>query len=168
MEPVSLSVEYRRADYVRAVRFYLRKSTPLWWDLPLLAAVLLLVGVLFRLFGFTPMVAVLLTLMGLVLAVKCIVYLYLPGYQFDHTPQLRERCMLHFSVEDIGIHGTDAAAVVPWRYYALWSSQTDYYLIQNRQSYLILPRACFDSQADQIRFEQIAQAANPNLTRKEW
>ncbi|MCI8477311.1 MAG: hypothetical protein HFE97_03035 [Oscillospiraceae bacterium] len=170
MEPVSLSFVYRREDYVRAVRFYLRKSGALlfWLGLLLMIAVMLLVGVLFHLFGFTPMAAVLLALAGLVLIVDLTVYWVLPGLRFDRNPQLQEKRILHFSVEDIGIQGEQAAGLVPWSYQALWSSRTDYYLIQSRQDYLILPRDAFSSRGDQLRFEQIVQMANPEIRRKDW
>lgn len=169
LEPVSISFRYERLEYIQSVRRYLRMCGVIHrWDWAVLAAILAAVGWIIRLTGITPMVVVLLVLTAVVAAMAGIVYGWMPGRQFDHTPQLRECCTIHFSVEDIGIQRETAAGVVPWSCRKLWSSPSSYYLIQSRQNCIILPKRAFRSQADRLRFEEIAAAANPDAKWKEF
>lgn len=167
MDMVSVSYFYEKDEYVRAVRFFLRKSgaTPLW-NVFVFAAVLAAVGVMIRLGGVTPMVIVLLVLLGVVLASGCVVFFVMPGYQYDRLPKLRERTTLRFSREDIGVRSDCAAGVIKWAYAKFWISRTDYYLIQSRQVYTILPKRIFQSDEERSRFEEIVLEANPGIKRR--
>lgn len=167
MDPVSVSFLYEKDEYVRAVRFYLRKSgtTPLW-DVFVLLVILALVGVMVYFMGVTPMVIVLLVLTAVVLVMGGYLYLLSPGYQYDRMPKLREHHTLHFSMEDIGLQTATVAGVVKWDYTKFWISKTDYYLIQSRQVYTILPKRIFRDDQERSRFEAIVLAANPGIKRR--
>lgn len=169
MEPVRVQFQYTKEEYVRAVRFYLRKSgtTPLW-DIAVFAGILALVFMMIYLTGITPMTVALLVLLAVVSGLGAVVYLFMPGYQYDHTPQILEQRTLYFTVDDIGIQTASSAGIVKWTFTKFWCSKTDYYLIQNRQVYTLLPKRIFADDAERYRFEQIVMAANPNIRRRNF
>lgn len=167
MDTVCVSYLYEKDEYVRAVRFYLRKSgvTPIW-NIFVLIGIMALEGVMVYFMGVTPMVIVLLVLTVAVLVMGLYLYFLSPGFQYDRNPKFREYYTLRFSQEDIGVQSETAAGIMKWTYTKLWISKTDYYLIQNQQNYTILPKRIFQDDAQCARFEAIVLAANPGIKRR--
>ena len=167
MDTIVIAFSYEREAYIRAMRLYLRKSgaTPAW-ALILLAAVLGLIGFLIFMTGVTPMVVVLLVLTAAAGVMGFTVWLVKPGRHYDRTPVLRERCLYRFSLEDIGVQNETGAGVLPWNFTRFWITPTDYYLVRDAESCLLLPRSAFEDADTCRRFEDLVMAANPGIKRR--
>ena len=167
MDTIVIAVSYEREDYVRAMRFFLRKSgaTP-GWALLVLAGVLDLIGFLIWMTGLTPMVLVLLALTLAAALMGVLVWLVKPGRHYDSTPSLRERCLYRFSLEDIGVQNETGAGILPWTFSRFWITPTHYYLVRDGESCLLLPRSAFEDRETCRRFEALVMAANPGIKRR--
>lgn len=161
-EEITITHQLEREDYVRAMQLYLRKSGTIpWWYLPLFGVALVLVGVMIRLAGVTPIaITVLVAVAGVALGILG-VYVLGPGYRYDRTPGLWARTRLCFSQEDIAFQSEEGAGLLPWELTRFWISPTDYYLIRSRQDYLIVPKALFADEETRRRFEALVIRANP-------
>ena len=161
-EEITITHRLEREDYVRAMRLYLRKSGAIpWWYLPLFGAALVLVGVMIRLAGVTPIaVTVLVVTAGTALGIGGI-YIWGPGWRYDRTPALWATTQLCFSREDIGIQDEEGAGIFPWELTRFWISTADYFLIRSRQDYLIVPKALFPDEETRRQFEALVIRANP-------
>ena len=161
-EYITITYRLDRADYVRATRFYLRKSgvTPGWY-IPLFALVVALVGVMVYYAGVTPIAVTVLVVAAVAAAGILAVYLVGPGRRYDRTPALWIQAQLRFSVEDIAFQTEEGAGILPWGLARFWISPTDYYLIRTRQDYLIVPKEFFPDDEARCRFETLVVQANP-------
>ena len=169
-EEVSIEFQLERREYVRAVRFYLRKSHLVSWIqaaviLLALVAVVILSEIMGRLTFLNTLVLVL-SLMAMIW--EGWLYLFQPGRLFNRDESLRERVRFLFTQEDIARQDSHAAAILDWDIHKLWRSGEFYYLFDGKGSYTILPLRAFpDSEACE-RFERLAVERCPGVKIKRF
>lgn len=164
-ELVRVTFQYERAEYIRGVQFYLRKSYLVSWVQVLvvvlaLAAVAAITVVLHRMTFFNTFVLVLLVLVS---GYGAFLYFIQPGHVFDKNPDLAQKMTYVFSPEDITRQDDEAGIIFDWDIQKLWKSRGFYYLFTAKYGYIMIPRRAFWSEQDQERFEALAQAANEGL-----
>lgn len=85
--------------------------------------------------------------------VLMLLYFWQPGYMFDNTQQLHTEQKLH--IDDNGIIRSNESSIVGWKDYLSYAkSDSYYYLIKSKQSYVMIPKRAFNDQ-ELITFEEI-------------
>lgn len=169
-ELVRAEFQYTRAEYVRGVQFYLRKSYLISW-IQVLVVVLALaaaVAIAVMLHRMTFLNTFVLVLLVLVSGYGVFLYFIQPGRLFDKTPGLAQKMIYVFSPEDIARQDDEAGIIFDWNIKKLWKSKEFYYLFLAKDGYIMIPRRAFRSEQDQKRFEELAQVANADLVIKTY
>ena len=164
-EEISASFQLSKAEYVRGVRFYLRKSHLVSWvQLAVMLVALAGVAVTARLMERMSFLNTL--VLVLVVMVTCYGgYLYgrKPGQIFKRDPSLGRSVSFLFTQEDITRQNEQEAAILDWSAQKLWRGKEFYYLFDREGGYTMLPLRGFRSEEDRLRFEMLAQAACPGM-----
>ena len=169
-EQVRAAFQLSRGEYVRAVRYYLRKSYLVSW-----VQVLVLVLAL----GASAVMTLLMERMSflntLLLVLSAMVALYgiwlygiQPGRIFDRRPELGEPVSFLFTRGVTAPQDPGAAVLVVWKLKKLWRGKEFYYLFGEEDGYLLIPLRAFQSEEDRRHFEALARAACPELRYREW
>ncbi len=169
-EPVYLRFQYDKTEYVRGMRFYLRKSYLVSW-VQAVVLVLALVAVLgIMVYQGRPTFFSTFVLVLLVLVAGYGIYLYSikPARLFRKDPRLAQPVNYCFSVEDIARQDEEAAALLDWDVKKLWRSREFYYLFNAAGGYTMLPRRAFWDEKDQERFEKLVLEVNPDTVFKTY
>lgn len=154
-----------RAEYVRGVRYYLRKSYLVSWVqlvivLAVLGAVLGLTWAMGRLNFLNTLILVLLLLVS---GYGGFLYLLQPGRYYDRHPELGKEVTYVFSREDLSRQDDKAAAIYDWNVKKLWRGRAFYYLFTGEEGYTMLPYRAFQSESDRETFEELVVDANRDL-----
>ena len=169
MEEIRVNLQFLRSEYVRGIRLYLRKSGIAGpRDLIIMLFALVLTAVLIWLKGMTVLNTALVVLLGMVALMGIFVYVVRPGYQFDHTPQCRDNSAYTFTNEDIGLQNSSVAGVFQWTFIKFWNTEEFYFLIQDKQSYTMLPKRIFGGPKEWERFEAMVKEAVPEIKYKDY
>ena len=107
-DQVRVTFQLERGEYIRGVRYYLRKSHLVSW-------------------------------------VQVLVMLFL------------------FTQEDVARQDETAAALLDWDIKKLWRGPEFYYLFGSSEGYTLLPLRAFQDEEARLRFESLAQEANPDM-----
>lgn len=160
---VRVTFSLSRAEYVRAVRCYLRKSHLVSWVQVLFILIALAVsavmGILMERMSFLNTLLVVLSVM--VAGYGGWLYVVKPGRIYDRNPELGARVSFFFSREDMARQDEKTAVLLDWDLKKLWRGKEFYYLFRGDEGYLLLPRSAFRSEEDQRRFEALALDACP-------
>ena len=169
-EEVRVTFSLSRAEYVRAVRYYLRKSHLVSWVQALVILIALgaaaVMGVLMERMSFLCTLLVVLSVM----VALCGLWLYViqPGRIYDKHPELGRQVSFLFNQEDMSRQDAETAVLLDWDLRRLWRGREFYYLFRGEEGYLLLPRAAFRSEEDRLRFEFLAQTACPEAKVKHF
>ena len=169
-EEVYITFSLSRAEYVRAVRYYLRKSHLVSWVQALVILIALgaaaVMGVLMERMSFLCTLLVVLSVM----VALCGLWLYViqPGRIYDKHPELGRQVSFLFNQEDLSRQDAETAVLLDWDLRRLWRGREFYYLFGEGDGYLILPLRAFQSEEDRRHFEALARAACPELRYREW
>ena len=162
-EEVRITFSLSRAEYVRAVRYYLRKSHLVSWVQALVILIALaaaaVMGVLMERMSFLCTLLVVLSVMVALYGLW--LYVIQPGRLYDRHPELGRQVSFLFNREDLSRQDEQTAVLLDWDLKKLWRSKEFYYLFRGEESYLLLPRSAFRSEEDRLRFEFLAQTACP-------
>lgn len=164
-DEVRISFQLSRAEYVRGVRFYLRKSHLVSWVQILvlvlaLACAILMTRIMERLTFLNTLIFV---LVAMVTAYGAYLYLVKPGHIFDRNPTLSGSVTLLFTREDVTRQDEQTAAILDWRIHKLWRGEEFYYLFDEEGGYALLPLRAFESEEYREYFERLALDACPNM-----
>lgn len=160
---VRIQFQLSRKEYVRGIRYYLRKSRRMGWIqvlvLILALAVVVSSAVILREFAF-------LNIMALIILISALIYgLYLygwkPGRLFDRDSSLSLPVSFLFTREDIARQDEKTAVLLDWKVYKMWRGKEFYYLFGLEEGYTMLPLRAFDGEADRKIFEELVRVANP-------
>lgn len=169
MKEIRVNLQYLRSEYIRGIRLYLRKSGVAGpRDVILVLAVFVLSCGLIWLTGMTVVNTALVVLLVMAVAMGLFVYLIRPGYQFDHTPSCRDSTAYTFTKEDIGLQNETVAGVFQWTFTKLWNTEEFYFLIQDKQSYSMLPKRIFGGPKEWSAFEEMVLEALPEIKYKDY
>ena len=164
-DQIRVTFQLERGEYIRGVRYYLRKSHLVSW-----------VQVLVMLFALAATVTVTLmmgrlnflnTLVLVLLAMAALYSLWLywikPGRIFDREAELAEPVTFLFAQEDVARQDETVAALLDWDIKKLWRGPEFYYLFGSSEGYTLLPLRAFQDEEARLRFESLAQEANPDM-----
>ena len=162
---IEVAFQLSRSEYVRALRFCLRKRHLVSWIQLLTIAVALALSVVMALV--MERVSVLCTML-FVLAVMLAVYslyqyLLKPGRIFDRDPMLHREVRFRFNGEDIARQDSEVAVLLDWRVSKVWRNRDFYFLFEGKESYILLPRRAFGSAEEEKQFERLVLVANPGV-----
>lgn len=169
-EEVYITFSLSRAEYVRAVRYYLRKSHLVSWVQALVILIALgaaaVMGVLMERMSFLCTLLVVLSVM----VALCGLWLYViqPGRIYDKHPELGRQVSFLFNQEDLSRQDAETAVLLDWDLRRLWRGREFYYLFRGEEGYLLLPRSAFRSEEDRLQFEFLAQTACPEVKVKHF
>lgn len=169
-EEVRVTFSLSRAEYVRAVRYYLRKSHLVSWVQALVILIALgaaaVMGVLMERMSFLCTLLVVLSVM----VALCGLWLYViqPGRIYDKHPELGRQVSFLFNQEDLSRQDAETAVLLDWDLKKLWRGKEFYYLFRREEGYLLLPRSAFRSEEDRLQFEFLAQTACPEVKVKHF
>lgn len=169
-EEVRASFSLSRKEYIRAVRYYLRKSHLVSWVqivvILLALAAAAVMGTLMERMSFLCTLLVVLSVM--VAGYGVWLYFLQPGRLYDKNPALSRPVSFLFNREDIARQDEKAAVLLEWEAQKLWRGKEFYYLFRGEEGYLLLPRSAFQSEEDCLHFEALAKAACPELKVKHF
>lgn len=169
-EEVRVTFSLSRAEYVRAVRYYLRKSHLVSWVQAVVLIVALaaaaVMGTLMERMSFLCTLLVVLSAMVALYGVW--LYVIQPGRIYDKNPALGRQVSFLFNREDLSRQDEETAVLLDWDLKMLWRSKEFYYLFRGAEGYLLLPRSAFQSEEDRLRFEFLAQTACPEAKVKHF
>ena len=154
-----------RSEYVRALRFCLRKRHLVSWIQLLTIAVALALSVVMALvMERVSVLCTMLFVMAVMLAVYSLYqYLLKPGRIFDRDPMLHREVRFRFNGEDIARQDSEVAVLLDWRVSKVWRNRDFYFLFEGKESYILLPRRAFGSAEEEKQFERLVLAANPGV-----
>lgn len=169
-EEVRASFSLSRAEYIRAVRYYLRKSHLVSWVqivvILLALAASVVMGVLMERISFLCTLLVVLSVM--VAGYGIWLYFFQPGRLYDKNPALGRPVSFLFNREDMARQDAKTAVLLDWDLKKLWRGREFYYLFRGDEGYLLLPKSAFRSEEECLRFEDLAQAACPKVKVKHF
>ena len=169
-EEVRVTFSLSRAEYVRAVRYYLRKSHLVSWVQAVVLIVALaaaaVMGTLMERMSFLCTLLVVLSAMVALYGVW--LYVIQPGRIYDKNPALGRQVSFLFNREDLSRQDEETAVLLDWDLKMLWRGKEFYYLFRGAEGYLLLPRSAFQSEEDRLRFEFLAQTACPEAKVKRF
>lgn len=169
-EEVRVTFSLSRAEYVRAVRYYLRKSHLVSWVQAVVLIVALaaaaVMGTLMERMSFLCTLLVVLSAMVALYGVW--LYVIQPGRIYDKNPALGRQVSFLFNREDLSRQDAETAVLLDWDLKMLWRGKEFYYLFRGAEGYLLLPRSAFQSEEDRLRFEFLAQTACPEAKVKRF
>ncbi len=169
-EQVRVSFQLSRGEYVRAVRYYLRKSHLVSWvqALVLILALGASAGMALLMERVSFLNTLLLVLSAMVALYGAWIYGIQPGRIFDRRPELGEPVSFLFTREDIARQDPRTAVLLDWELKKLWRGREFYYLFGAQDGYVLLPLRAFQSEEDRRHFEDLAKAACPELQFRAW
>lgn len=169
-EEVRVTFSLSRAEYVRAVRYYLRKSHLVSWVQALVILIALgaaaVMGVLMERMSFLCTLLVVLSVMVALYGLW--LYVIQPGRIYDKNPALGRQVSFLFNREDLSRQDEQTAVLLDWDLKKLWRGKEFYYLFRREEGYLLLPRSAFRSEEDRLQFEFLAQTACPEVKVKHF
>ena len=85
-----------------------------------------------------------------------------------HTGKIRDNNEDNFYLqgtirEDVARQDETAAALLDWDIKKLWRGPEFYYLFGSSEGYTLLPLRAFQDEEARLRFESLAQEANPDM-----
>lgn len=167
MNEIRVILQFNRGEYVRGMRYYMRKSGVAG---PRSMALFLLITActcgLFWLTGTNLLNTAVLVLLVLWAARVGGLYFIAPGRGFDKDEKLRQRTSYTFTKADIGMQNESTAGVFPWTFTAFWSTGEFYYLIQSQSSFTMLPKHIFSDDRARADFEEMVKVALPDVRYK--
>ena len=154
-----------RSEYVRALRFCLRKRHLVSWiQLLTIAVALALAVVMARVMERVSVLCTMLFVLAVMLAVYSLYqYLLKPGRIFDRDPMLHREVRFRFNGEDIARQDSEVAVLLDWRVSKVWRNRDFYFLFEGKESYILLPRRAFGSAEEEKQFERLVLVANPGV-----
>ena len=160
---IEVAFQLSRSEYVRALRFCLRKRHLVSWiQLLTIAVALALAVVMARVMERVSVLCTMLFVLAVMLAVYSLYqYLLTPGRIFDRDPMLHREVRFRFNGEDIARQDSEVAVLLDWRVSKVWRNRDFYFLFEGKESYILLPRRAFGSAEEEKQFEQLVLAANP-------
>ena len=169
-EAVRASFSLSRAEYVRAVRYYLRKSHLVSWVQALVILLALaaaaVMGALMERMSF--LCTLLVVLSAMVALYGGWLYVVKPGRMYDRDPTLGRPVSFLFNREDLARQDEKTAVLLDWKLQALWRGKEFYYLFREGEGYLLLPKTAFSSEEDRLAFERLALTACPTAKWKRF
>ena len=169
-EEVRVTFSLSRAEYVRAVRYYLRKSHLVSWIQVLVILIALgaaaVMGILMERMSFLCTLLVVLSVMVALYGLW--LYVIQPGRIYDKNPALGRQVSFLFNREDLSRQDEQTAVLLDWDLKKLWRGKEFYYLFHGEDGNLLLPRSAFRSEEDRLQFEFLAQTACPEVKVKHF
>lgn len=162
---IEVAFQLSRSEYVRALRFCLRKRHLVSWiQLLTIAAALALAVVMARVMERVSVLCTMLFVLAVMLAVYSLYqYLLKPGRIFDRDPMLHREVRFRFNGEDIARQDSEVAVLLDWRVSKVWRNRDFYFLFEGKESYILLPRRAFGSAEEEKQFERLVLVANPGV-----
>ncbi|WP_418779501.1 YcxB family protein [Intestinimonas sp.] len=162
---IEVAFRLSRSEYVRALRFCLRKRHLVSWiQLLTIAVALALAVVMARVMERVSVLCTMLFVLAVMLAVYSLYqYLLKPGRIFDRDPMLHREVRFRFNGEDIARQDSEVAVLLDWRVSKVWRNRDFYFLFEGKESYILLPRRAFGSAEEEKQFERLVLAANPGV-----
>lgn len=162
---IEVAFQLSRSEYVRALRFCLRKRHLVSWiQLLTIAVALALAVVMARVMERVSVLCTMLFVLAVMLAVYSLYqYLLKPGRIFDRDPMLHREVRFRFNGEDIARQDSEVAVLLDWRVSKVWRNRDFYFLFEGKESYILLPRRAFGSAEEEKQFERLVLAANPGV-----
>ena len=166
---IEVAFRLSRSEYVRALRFCLRKRHLVSWiQLLTIAVALALAVVMARVMERVSVLCTMLFVLAVMLAVMLAVYslyqyLLKPGRIFDRDPMLHREVRFRFNGEDIARQDSEVAVLLDWRVSKVWRNRDFYFLFEGKESYILLPRRAFGSAEEEKQFERLVLVANPGV-----
>ena len=162
---IEVAFRLSRSEYVRALRFCLRKRHLVSWiQLLTIAVALALAVVMARVMERVSVLCTMLFVLAVMLAVYSLYqYLLKPGRIFDRDPMLHRDIRFRFTGEDIARQDSETAVLLDWRVSKVWRNRDFYFLFEGKESYILLPRRAFGSAEEEKRFERLVLEANPGV-----
>lgn len=162
---IEVAFQLSRSEYVRALRFCLRKRHLVSWiQLLTIAVALALAVVMARVMERVSVLCTMLFVLAVMLAVYSLYqYLLKPGRIFDRDPMLHREVRFRFNGEDIARQDSEVAVLLDWRVSKVWRNRDFYFLFEGKESYILLPRRAFGSAEEEKQFERLILVANPGV-----
>ena len=162
---IEVAFRLSRSEYVRALRFCLRKRHLVSWiQLLTIAVALALAVVMARVMERVSVLCTMLFVLAVMLAVYSLYqYLLKPGRIFDRDPMLHREVRFRFNGEDIARQDSEVAVLLDWRVSKVWRNRDFYFLFEGTESYILLPRWAFGSAEEEKQFERLVLVANPGV-----
>ncbi|MGF0005899.1 YcxB family protein [Eubacteriales bacterium SGI.150] len=162
---IEVAFQLSRSEYVRALRFCLRKRHLVSWiQLLTIAVALALAVVMARVMERVSVLCTMLFVLAVMLAVYSLYqYLLKPGRIFDRDPMLHREVRFRFNGEDIARQDSEVAVLLDWRVSKVWRNRDFYFLFEGKESYILLPRRAFGSAEEEKQFERLVLVANPGV-----
>ncbi|MCI5563550.1 MAG: YcxB family protein [Intestinimonas massiliensis] len=162
---IEVAFRLSRSEYVRALRFCLRKRHLVSWiQLLTIAVALALAVVMARVMERVSVLCTMLFVLAVMLAVYSLYqYLLKPGRIFDRDPMLHREVRFRFNGEDIARQDSEVAVLLDWRVSKVWRNRDFYFLFEGKESYILLPRRAFGSAEEEKQFERLVLVANPGV-----
>ena len=162
---IEVAFQLSRSEYVRALRFCLRKRHLVSWiQLLTIAVALSLAVVMARVMERVSVLCTMLFVLAVMLAVYSLYqYLIKPGRIFDRDPMLHREVRFRFNGEDIARQDSEVAVLLDWRVSKVWRNRDFYFLFEGKESYILLPRRAFGSAEEEKQFERLVLVANPGV-----
>ena len=162
---IEVAFQLSRSEYVRALRFCLRKRHLVSWiQLLTIAVALALAVVMARVMERVSVLCTMLFVLAVMLAVYSLYqYLLKPGRIFDRDPMLHREVRFRFNGEDIARQDSEVAVLLDWRVSKVWRNRDFYFLFEGKESYILLPRRAFGSAEEEKQFERLVLVAIPGV-----
>lgn len=167
---VRIRFQYTEEEFVRGVRYYLRKSHLISWVQLVIAALAffaatILTVVFQRLTFLNTLVMVFVVLLA---GYGSYLYFIQPRRVFRKEPALSKPFQYCFSPEDIARQDEAGAGLYDWNVKKLWRGAEFYYLFTDKDGYTMLPRRAFLSEEQQLIFEGLVLEAGPEVKIKNF
>lgn len=160
LETIELKFQYTQNEYVQAERQYLIANKTLHTYDIAIAAVFLLLSVVYMFFSSFSIISIL--IFGLVIiitAMGCYIYFLMPVLKFKQTAKYHEEYTLIFSKDTIRFKTPSIESEMKWDIYSeIWNNHDFYYLIQAPRIYTLIPKRIFKDQNEKQAFEEIVQS----------
>ena len=162
---IEVAFQLSRSEYVRALRFCLRKRHLVSWiQLLTIDVALALSVVMAQVMERVSVLCTMLFVLAVMLAVYSLYqYLLKPGRIFDRDPMLHREVRFRFNGEDIARQDSEVAVLLDWRVSKVWRNRDFYFLFEGKESYILLPRRAFGSAEEEKQFERLVLVANPGV-----
>ena len=144
-EEVRVTFSLSRAEYVRAVRYYLRKSHLVSWVQALVILIALgaaaVMGILMERMSFLCTLLVVLSVMVALYGLW--LYVIQPGRIYDKNPALGRQVSFLFNREDLSRQDEQTAVLLDWDLKKLWRGKEFYYSSAERRATSCCPGPLF-------------------------
>jgi hypothetical protein len=154
---ISLRFKYAEEEYVSATRFYLTRAADFWFQLAA-GALFVLAGLfLVLLTDLQPVIAFILTFVGVVwLFVWVLALFVMPGQRFRGEPKFKDEYFLQFSDDGIQFKTTQVDALIQWSLYRkVLENDKFYLLIYGKNMLSVIPRRAFAGANEEAAFKEM-------------